>query len=71
MCQADLLNVRVQRPVNVETTAAGAAITAGLGSGVFGSLLDVGQTGGAIDRELLQRIECGATQPHVVPHVCH
>lgn len=33
--QADLCNLTVERPKDVETTAAGAAIAAGLGAGVY------------------------------------
>jgi len=33
--QADLLGVAVERPVDVETTAAGAAVAAGIGAGVW------------------------------------
>jgi glycerol kinase len=35
---ADLLDMDVERPANVETTAIGAAMLAGLGCGMFGSL---------------------------------
>lgn len=35
---ADMVNVTVERPVNVESTALGAAFLAGLGSGVFASV---------------------------------
>ena len=35
--QADVLNVPVQRPADLETTAKGAAVAAGIGSGLFGS----------------------------------
>lgn len=35
---ADLLDVEVQRPANVETSALGAAMLAGLGAGLFSSL---------------------------------
>ena len=34
----DLINVRVERPADTETTALGAASLAGLASGVFASL---------------------------------
>ena len=36
--QADLLGIQVERPDLVETTALGAAMLAGLGCGLFGSL---------------------------------
>ena len=44
LCQflADMLNVEVERPRNIETTALGAAILAGLGAGVFESLASAG-----------------------------
>jgi len=41
---ADILNVPVERPVVAETTALGAAICAGLGTGVFSSLDEVAAT---------------------------
>jgi len=41
---ADILNVPVERPVVAETTALGAAICAGLGTGVFSSLDEVSAT---------------------------
>ena len=46
--QADCAGIEVARPADVETTALGAAVAAGLGSGVFGSLeavpIDTGGT---------------------------
>ena len=39
--QADLLDISVERPADVETTAAGAAISAGLGAGVFNTVGEV------------------------------
>ena len=36
--QADIMNLPVQRPAVLETTALGAALLAGLGAGLFGSL---------------------------------
>ena len=39
-CLADILNVQVQRPVDVETTAKGAAVLAALGSGQLADLTD-------------------------------
>ncbi|MDY0883183.1 glycerol kinase GlpK [Dongia soli] len=41
---ADILNMPVERPVVAETTALGAAICAGLGSGLFASLDEVAGT---------------------------
>jgi glycerol kinase len=38
---ADVLQISVQRPRIVETTARGAAFLAGLGAGVYGSLDDI------------------------------
>ena len=35
---ADLLALEVERPVNIETTALGAAMLAGVGAGLFDSL---------------------------------
>jgi glycerol kinase len=40
---ADTLRIPVLRPETVETTALGAAFLAGLGSGVYGSLEEIGQ----------------------------
>ncbi|MDI1297174.1 MAG: FGGY-family carbohydrate kinase, partial [bacterium] len=37
---ADMLDIRVERPADVETTARGAAMLAGVGAGLFGSLAD-------------------------------
>jgi len=48
--QADLCAVAVERPKDVETTAAGAAIAAGLGAGVFGGIEDVPSSRDDIDR---------------------
>ena len=46
LCQflADILNVPVQRPVNTETTALGAAMLAGVGQGIYADLSAAGQT---------------------------
>ena len=38
---ANILDIRVDRPVIMETTALGAAYLAGLGAGIFGSLDDI------------------------------
>ncbi len=45
LCQflADILNVPVQRPLNTETTALGAAMLAGVGQGVYADLAAAGQ----------------------------
>jgi glycerol kinase len=47
--QADLLGVPVERPRNVETTALGAAMMAGLGAGVWRDIEELGQVR-AVDR---------------------
>ena len=39
--QADILGTEVHRPMNIETTALGAAFAAGVGSGYWSSLADV------------------------------
>jgi glycerol kinase len=39
--QADLLGIRLERPRVIETTALGAGLLAGLGSGVWGSHRDL------------------------------
>jgi len=41
--QADVLNVPVQRPADLETTAKGAAVAAGIGSGMFSGTEEVSQ----------------------------
>jgi len=46
---ADMLGVEVERPAFVETTALGAAMLAGLGSGLFGSLEQASAMRGAVD----------------------
>jgi glycerol kinase len=47
---ADLLNLPVERPRFVETTALGAAMLAGLGCGLFGSLEEAAAMRGEVDR---------------------
>jgi glycerol kinase len=42
-CLADILQIPVVRPQTVETTALGAAFLAGLASGVYGSLEEIGK----------------------------
>ena len=48
--QADLLGVTVERPANVETTAAGAAIAAGIGAGVWSGPEAVQATAAEVER---------------------
>jgi len=48
--QADLLNADVERPVNVETTALGAALMAGLGAGIRKNLDEL-RKAQAVDRK--------------------
>lgn len=47
--QADILGVPILRPACVETTALGAAYLAGLGTGVYSSLEEIGKNRGATD----------------------
>jgi glycerol kinase len=47
---ADMLGVPVERPAFVETTALGAAMLAGLGWGMFGSLEEAARMRGAVQR---------------------
>jgi glycerol kinase len=47
---ADMLGVEVERPDFVETTALGAAMLAGVGAGLFGSLEEAGPMRGAVRR---------------------
>ena len=48
--QADCAGIEVARPSDVETTALGAAVAAGLGSGVFGSLEAIPSAAGGTTR---------------------
>ena len=47
---ADMLDLEVERPEFVETTALGAAMLAGVGAGLFGSLEDAAAMRGAVRR---------------------
>jgi glycerol kinase len=47
---ADMLNLPVERPAFVETTALGAAMLAGLGYGLFASLEEAARMRGAVER---------------------
>lgn len=47
---ADVLGLTVERPAFVETTALGAAMLAGVGRGMFGSLEDAAAMRGAVER---------------------
>jgi glycerol kinase len=47
---ADLLDMHVERPANVETTALGAAMLAGFGCGMFSSLEEAAGARGALTR---------------------
>ncbi|HEY0044400.1 MAG TPA: glycerol kinase [Allosphingosinicella sp.] len=47
---SDVLGVRVERPAFVETTALGAAMLAGVGCGMFGSLGEASAMRGAVER---------------------
>jgi glycerol kinase len=47
---ADVLGVIVERPGFVETTALGAAMLAGVGCGMFGSLEEAAAMRGAVER---------------------
>ena len=52
LCQflADILDVPVERPANLETTALGAAFHAGLATGVWSGLEELSRTWAAADR---------------------
>jgi glycerol kinase len=47
---ADMLGLQVERPAFVETTALGAAMLAGVGCGLFGSLADAAVMRGPVER---------------------
>jgi glycerol kinase len=47
---ADMLDLEVERPAFVETTALGAAMLAGVGAGLFGGLGEAAQMRGAVER---------------------
>ena len=47
---ADVLALSVERPAFVETTALGAAMLAGVGCGMFGSLEDAAAMRGSVER---------------------
>ena len=47
---ADMLNIRVERPAFIETTALGTAMLAGLGAGLYGSLKDASAMRGDVEQ---------------------
>jgi glycerol kinase len=47
---SDMLDLPVERPRFIETTALGAAMLAGVGAGLFGSLADTAVMRGAVER---------------------
>jgi glycerol kinase len=47
---ADMLDLRVERPAFIETTALGAAMLAGVGCGLFGSLEEAAAMRGGVER---------------------
>ena len=47
---ADMLNITVERPCFIETTALGAAMLAGVGAGLYGSLKDASVMRGAVEQ---------------------
>lgn len=49
--QADLCDITVERPKDVETTAMGAAVSAGLGAGVWSSVAELATSTDEIDRK--------------------
>jgi len=60
--QADLCGVAVERPRDVETTAAGAAIAAGLGAGVWKDVADLPTSTEDIDRRFEPEITLAERQ---------
>lgn len=56
LCRADLCNVKVERPKDVETTAMGAAISAGLGAGIWPSVDGIANVTDEIDRSFAPQI---------------
>jgi glycerol kinase len=55
--QSDLCNTPVERPKDVETTAMGAAISAGIGAGVWSSVEDLASAPDEIDRKFTPQID--------------
>jgi glycerol kinase len=47
---ADILNVDVERPAFIETTALGAAMLAGVGTGLYASLADTASMRQSVER---------------------
>ncbi len=47
---ADMLNITVERPCFIETTALGAAMLAGVGAGIYGTLKDASVMRGAVEQ---------------------
>lgn len=47
---ADMLNIKVERPGFIETTALGAAMLAGVGAGLYGSLKDAAVMRGTVEQ---------------------
>ena len=57
---ADILDVEVERPDFIETTALGAAMLAGVGAGLYGSLAEASVMRGKVGRFSPAMDECGA-----------
>ena len=68
--QPDLCGVAVARPRDVETTAAGAAIAAGLGAGVWKDVADLPTSTEDIDRRFEPEITL-AERLRDVGYSCH
>ena len=62
--QADVLDVPVDRPANVETTALGAAYLAGLGAGLFPDLGAIVQAH-RVEQTFTPRIDAAAREAHL------
>ncbi len=61
---SDILELPVQRPENIETTVLGAAVVAGLGAGIIGSLQDI-TTLWKLDREFVPSMADGKRQEKI------
>lgn len=62
--QADVANVTIERPAELESTARGAAMLAGVGAGLFGSITEAAQMSAA-ERTFRVRMSAGEREAHL------